>query len=141
MSDVIPQLIGMLFGGAIGALIGSLIGAIFLRAAAKWVLKDDVPYGQSYITVLISCLLNLVLGMGVGFAVGVSVDQSELEGAARTTQLVMLPVGFLLQSAVIAKRHDATFGRAMLVTLTMFLLALAVGLVVGLLIAGIMTAI
>jgi uncharacterized protein YacL len=122
------MLAGIIIGQLIGAVIGSLITAIVLRAAAKWVQKIEVPYGQAYVTVLFPNLINVVLGSIVGYAVGSATQSME---AVNVTALLMIPVGFLIQSGFISSRLEIPFNRACLVVLTMAAIGIAIGIIVA----------
>ena len=135
-SEVGAIVIAQLIGGLVGALIGSLIGAILLRAASKWVAKLDVPFGKAYWTIFISFVVNFVLGFVLGFVVGAT---GSIE-AIRVLQVILLPVGFLIQSGIISSRLELSFGKACLINITMVGIALGITLVVGLLIFLIMQA-
>ena len=120
----IAQLIGMF----IGCFIWSLIGAVILRAAAKWVQKLEVGFGNAYVTVLLSAIANLVLGAIVGFGVGAATQSMD---AVNAVSLLMMPVGFLIQSGIISSRLQIPFGRGCLVSLAMIGVAIGIFLVVG----------
>ena len=118
---MLPGIIIALF---IRVVIGSLIAAILLRAAAKWVLGREVPYGQAYVTVLLPALINVVLGSILGYAIG-SVTQSR--EAVSVVALLMLPVGFLILSIFISFQLGIPVGRACLVSIVM--MAIGVGII------------
>jgi len=122
------EIIGALIGALIGAAIGSLIGAIILRAAAKWVIKEDIAFGNAYVTVFIAYLINTVIGFIVGFAVGAATQSME---AVNAMTILMLPVGFLIQSGIIASRLKITFGKACLVSLAMIAVVIGIAIVLG----------
>jgi hypothetical protein len=123
------MLVGMLCGGIIGTLIGSLIGAIILRAAVKWVKKLDIPFGSAYVTMLIAGFINYFLGFVVGAVVGMAAHGNE--SALIVMQLGLLPLGFLIQAAIISARHAMSFGSAVLVELAMMLITLIIGVIIG----------
>ena len=112
----------------IGAFIWSLIGAVILRAAAKWVQKLDVGFGNAYVTVLLSVIANLVLGAIIGFSVGAATQSMD---AVNAVSLLMMPVGFLIQSGIISSRLQIRFGRGCLVSLAMIGVAIGIFVVVG----------
>jgi hypothetical protein len=95
---------------------GSLIGAVFLRAAAKWVESWDVPFGEAYATVFISW----GIGMGVGCLLQLTVV------AMPSVQFLSCPIGLLIQAGVICWRLSVTFGKALLISLVMLALSIAV---------------
>ncbi len=102
----------------IGLAIASLIGAIILRAATKWVLKTDTPFGEAYITFFIACLINFAISVVMALLMGEDV-----------TSLLMFPIGFLIQSGIISARLQTTFGQACQVSLAM--IAVWFGIVLG----------
>ena len=116
------MLIGMLFGIA----VMSLVGAVILRAAAKWVEKLDVPFGNAYVTMLLAAIVNGLLGFVIGLAVGAGTQSREAVNAA---SLLMWPIGFCIQSGFVSSRIQIPFGRACLVSLTMMGIGLAIGLI------------
>lgn len=122
------MLIGMIIGQLIGVGIGSLMVAIVLRAAAKWVQKLDVPYGQAYVTVLLPSLINVVLGSIVGYVVGSATQSMD---AVNVASLLRLPVGFLIASGFISSRLEIPFGRACLISLAMTAIGIGIVLVVA----------
>jgi hypothetical protein len=126
----------MIIGQLIGVVIGSLIAAIVLRAAAKWVQKMEVPYGQAYVTVLLANLINVVLGSILGYAVGSATQSME---AVNVASLLMLPVGFLILSGFISSRLQIAFGRACLVSLAMAAIGIGIALIVAIPIVLIVT--
>ncbi len=120
---------GELIGGQfLGILIGSLIGAVILRAAAKWIIKEDITFGDAYITVFLSAVINLVIGFIIGFAVGSATQSPE---AVNVATYVSIPIGFLIQSWIISSRLHTSFGTACLISLTMFGIMIGIGLIVG----------
>ena len=125
----------LIIGQIIGGAIGSLIGAVLLRAAAHWIIKEDVSYGKAYVTVFFSTLANLVIGFVVGFAMGSS---SQSEGTIAFATFLMLPIGFFVQAGIIAFTLMIDFGKACLISLTMIGLALGIAAVVGGLVFGFM---
>ena len=112
----------------IGVAIASLVTAIFLRAAAKWVQKMDVSYGNAYVTTLFAGAVNAILGSVLGFAIGA---RSQSPDAANGAALLMIPVCFLVQSGFISSRLKIPFGRACLVSFTMIAIGVAILLVVA----------
>ncbi len=135
-SDMGAIIIGQLLGGLLSVFIGSLIGAIVLRAASQWVAKLDVPFGKAYWTVFICSIVNFILGYVLGFVVG-STDSTE---AVAVLQIILLPVGFFIQSGIISSLLEISFGKACLVSITMIGIFLGIALVVGLIIFLIMQA-
>ena len=120
--------INQLIRSFIGCFVWSLVGAVTLRAAAKWVQKLEVGFGNAYVTVLLSALANLALGCVIGFAVAVT------HGTASqllTVIAIALPVGFLVQSGIVSSRLQIPFARGCLVSLAMIGVAIGISLVAG----------
>ena len=74
------SVLGMIIGGTIGLLIGGLIGAIILRAAAKWVLKQDIEFGNAFVTVVLAFLAQGALGFVIGLVITVMSGNPEPAG-------------------------------------------------------------
>ncbi|MHC4259652.1 MAG: hypothetical protein ACYSTF_04475 [Planctomycetota bacterium] len=96
--------------------IGCLIGAVFLRAAVKWVESWDVPFGEAYAIVFMSWGIS----MGVGFLLQLIVV------AMPAVQFLSFPIGLLVQAGVISWRLSVTFGKALLISLVMSALSIAI---------------
>ncbi|MDO8786132.1 MAG: hypothetical protein Q7J12_07940 [Syntrophales bacterium] len=60
----------LIIGSIIQVVIFSLLGAVFLRAAAKWVLKKEVNYSTAYVTVILAGLANTIIGFLLDTAIG-----------------------------------------------------------------------
>lgn len=135
-SDIIPIMIGQLIGAFFGGLIGCLIGAILLRAASHWVVKLDVPFGKAYWTVFIAFIVNFILGYFLGFVAAFTTGSTEVVDAL---SVIMLPVGFLIQSGIIGSRLKLSFGKACLVNITMIGIALGIAFAIGIFIFLLMT--
>lgn len=112
----IRQFIGEFIGLIIGCFIGSLFGAIILRVTTKWVQKLEVGFGNAYITALQSALTSIVLGTWVGLVVATATRSMETVTVAT---VLMLPIGFLIQSWIVSVRLKIPFGRGCLVSLAM----------------------
>jgi hypothetical protein len=110
------------------AAIVILIEAIILRAAAKWVLKEDILFGNAYVTVFISHLIYMVIKLVVRFFVGAATQSMEADNAI--TLLIMLPVGFLILAGIISSRLKTSFRKACLVSLAMIAMILGILIVV-----------
>jgi len=123
-----PPLVALLIGMPIGLAIGSLIGAIFLRIAASWVLWEEVPFAEAYVTALLSYVINGLLGFGIGLIFGAITQAAD---SHHLISLLMLPIGFLVQSSVISSRLDTDYGSACLITLVMTLISFLVAVIIG----------
>jgi hypothetical protein len=107
--------------------IGSLIGAVILRAAAKWAENLEFPFGAAYTTVLLTHLINFAIGLPIGFVLGAS---GAGKGAELAMQVILLPVGFLIQSAMISSRHNLPFAKGAKIAGFMLLIGLLIVVVV-----------
>ncbi len=106
--------------------VGSLVAAIVFRAAMKWIEKREVPFGQAYMTMLLSGLATGILGFFLGLLVALGTGSHD---AVQAAGVLMLPGGFLLQSELISLRHRLSFGRACLVSLGMAAIGILILLV------------
>ncbi len=104
-----------------------LIGAVFLRIAAKLVDSLDVPFGEAYATVFIAALVGWVVGMMLGY----------IFRAMPAVRFLSIPINLLVQAGVFAWRLSITFGKALLISLVMIILWIAVWIIAGLLGIGI----
>lgn len=117
-----------IIGAFLGILFWSLIGAVLLRAAFKWVMKGDLGFGEAYGTVFITYLINVVIGFIAGIALaGANVS----EHVINALPILFMPIGFLIQSAVIASRHKLPFGKACLVSLAIIGVFLGLAIIIG----------
>jgi hypothetical protein len=117
-----------IIGAFLGILFWSLFGAVLLRAAFKWVMKEDVKFGEAYSTVFITYLINVLLGFGIGVGLG---SANASENLIKALPILFMPIGFLIQSAVIASRHKLPFGKACLVSLAIIGVFLGLAIVIG----------
>jgi hypothetical protein len=123
------MIVGVIIAGLIGLVLASLISAILLRAAAQWMKKLVIPFGSAYGTVFSAGLVNMVIAFFLGLAVG-AVSGGK-PGSLLGLQIAMFLIGFLIQAAFISSRHSVTFSDAILIEIGMFLIALAIGLILG----------
>lgn len=122
------------------AIVGA-IGAIVLRLATKIVTKQEVGFGRAFATVLLAGALNSVVGFAVGLMVAAAAGpEVDAESAGAVAQLIMLPVGILLQAAVIAKMLRESYGVSLLIALMNLVIWIAIGVVVGLLVFAVVAA-
>ena len=112
----------------ISTAIVSLIAAVILRAAAKWVIKDDISFGTAYITVFLSSIICGALGFVVGIIEG---SAGMPDGSDIFLPLVMLPIVFLVHSGLISSRLSTSFKTACLITLVMIAISIGIGIIVG----------
>jgi hypothetical protein len=122
-------LIGVIIGGLFALVVGSLISAILLRAAAQWMKRLVIPFGSAYVTVLGAGLVNMVIGFGLGVMVGMITGGKP--GSLLGLQIAMFLIGFLITAAFISSRHSVTYGDALFIEIGMFLIALAIGVILG----------
>ncbi|MGO9110889.1 MAG: hypothetical protein ACLP9L_16835 [Thermoguttaceae bacterium] len=104
-------------------LIGSAIAAVFLKTAARWVEKVDVSFSSSFVTMFLAGVVNAVLGFAVGLMARMGTQVPE---AAQMASWLMLPTGFVVQSAFVSNRIAIPFGRACLISLVMIGMVLAI---------------
>jgi len=111
-----------------GALLSLLVAAV-LMVAMKLVERRKVPFSDALIAALVSAFPAFVL-LDLAQALGRSAG---LKVAAGAISLLILPLGFLVQSAAVRWRFHITFGRACLVSLvvggTGFGIILAAGVI------------
>lgn len=101
--------------------------AVFLRAAAKIVDNLDVPFGEACATILIAILVGWAAGMIFVLIVR----------AIPEVRFLSLPISLLVQAGVFAWRLSLTFGRALLISLVMFVLEIVACFIASLLGFGI----
>jgi len=106
---------GTLVSFILGALFASIIIAIFLRLAAKWIIKEDVAFGGAYLTSFIICSIYAIGKIILNFGFGYIGD------------LMMLPIGLLIQAFFVKLRLKIAFGKACLISLVMTALAIGLG--------------
>ncbi len=104
----------------------SLIGAILLRATARWVQKLDVGFGNAYFTLLLSNMLNTAMVMVACLIVRAATHSRK---AIDLALVLLIPVGFLIQSAFVSSRLRVPFRRGCLLSLVMVGLLSGLGLV------------
>jgi hypothetical protein len=110
----------VIVGALAGAALGSLIAAVILRLAAQWALKKEVTLGNAYLTVLIAWGINLVIWFFLAMlATGIGGSDATLG----YIELVLIPVAFLIQSAIIAPRLQVTFRDACGLSIVMMVIA------------------
>ena len=130
--------IGFLFGLVFGLAIGGTIGAVVLRAAASWAEGIDIPFGSAFATAVIAGFVNALIGGVAGFAYGLATAAPGQPPNLLPLQIVLFPVGILVQSAVISQRHSLTFGKGFKISLFMLLIAIIIGIVVAAVVFGVM---
>jgi hypothetical protein len=132
----------IILGGYVVILpIALLAAAVLLRAGSKWVAGLDVPFGRAYVTVLLCGLANLGVNTVLEHLIGLALSAPAELGFTRTiTTAVGLPVGLLAQAGIISARQRVSFGRAVLISLVMLLIAAVIGAVVAAIVLGVMYA-
>jgi hypothetical protein len=115
------QVIAALIGAPIVAAFGSLIGAIILRAAVYLVLRTHLCYGDAYSTVFLFYIANFFIGFVFAFLTNDLPDET-----ASLYSWITLPIGFLVQAAILSSRLEISFGEALLVSLAMMLIVLVI---------------
>jgi hypothetical protein len=119
--------------------------------------EDDRDYGSRLIVgvpepeipkamgiVLVAGLANAVAKFCIGVAVvggaAGGMGREGRAGAELLTDLISIPINFLIGSAILAAMLPTSFGKACLVTLIQFLIVLAIVVVVGGIVLAIMVA-
>lgn len=126
--------------------LGTLIGAVFLRAAIALYNKvagedyrsrvKEPELGRAMGITFATTLVNLVSGFAVGFvlgAAGIATGQDQ-RTVTLLAQAISIPFGFLVMSAMLSAMLPTTFGRAALITLFFYLIAIAVAIFIGVLV-------
>ena len=98
--------------------------------------KLVIPFGSAYATVFSAGLVNMVIGFVLGFAVAAA--SGGKPGSLLGLQVAMFLIGFLIQAAFISSRHSVTFGDAIVIEIGMFLIALAIGLILGIVVFAVL---
>jgi hypothetical protein len=122
----------IIIGSVIQIAIFSLLGAVFLRAAAKWVLKKDVIYSVAYGTVFLAGLANTIIGFLLDIAIGL-ISSNTVNNNHQPEILfisIILPISILVSGAIIAHRLSVNFKKALLTASVM------IGAVIGISMAG-----
>jgi hypothetical protein len=128
---------GLLCGLVIGVAIGTLIGAVILRAAC-WLYNkiaggpnsaSAVPEPDFGKAILI-CFVTALVNSGIQLVLGLVASQM---GAA--TNLISLPISFIVMAAMLTSMLPTTFGRGLLVALLEFVVIIVVCLILGVLFA------
>jgi hypothetical protein len=136
---------GMLCALVVGLLVGIVLGAAILRAACSLYNKliggrdmpgavAEPPFGKAAGIVVVIGLVNLVVGLGLGLAIGIggAAMGANPQALQVITQLLSLPIGFLVAAGMLAAMLPTTFGRAVVVTLLQYVIVLVI--VVGVLV-------
>jgi hypothetical protein len=111
--------------GTLGVCLWSLVGAFVLRFAERVVVGRDkpFPYVSAFAVTLYVNLVNYSLTWAVVGLVLLTGAESATVAAA-----VMVPVGFLVQAEVLARRLDLAFGKACAVSLVTYSATVLAGL-------------
>jgi len=134
------ELFGQIIFAFVGMALAALAGAVILRAAAKWVASIELPFGKAYTTTLIAYLLTLGVEFLVGFIVGflsttgISTDMDFSSPVIRT---ILIPANFLVQAGVVRWRLSVTCRKALLISLVMVAIGIAIGIICILIVLGI----
>ena len=122
----------IIIGSIIQIVIFSLLGAVFLRAAAKWVLKREVNYSTAYVTVLLAGLANTI----IGFLLDKVIASSNMANNSHQSEILfvssILPVSILVFGAIIAHRLSVNFKNGLLTALVMISMVIGISVVGGL---------
>jgi hypothetical protein len=77
----------------------------------------------------------MVIGFVLGLVVGAT--SGGKPGSLLGLQVATFLIGFLIQAAFISSRHAVSFSDAILIEIGMFLIALAIGLILGIVVFAI----
>ena len=106
-------LLGLFFGMGVGLAIGSVIGAVLLHAAGSC-FDEDFSFGQAYAAFFFGRGATFFIAFIMGFVMA-------LAGAERSTiekgSALIIPIGFLIESAIMSTVLFTTFGRTVLLQL------------------------
>ena len=101
---------------------------MLLRAAASWVLGQDVPFGDAFLTMLVAGIINGIIGFGAGFIYGATTGTAE---GVQIVSLILVPICFLIQAGIISGKLETDFGSACAVTFTMYVIVFVIAAIVG----------
>lgn len=125
--------------------LGMAINTVILRLAVSWVCKFKLPFWSGVKTVLISLVVvficSLLFGLGQGLTALLTTGATPTDQADSAGQLLLsLLISFFVTSALygVLIRHpeegQVGFVRGMMIYLAQFLIILALGLVLGIII-------
>ena len=114
-----------LLGVLVGLGVACLIDAILLRTAGRWFFKMQIPFGQAVLFTLVYSAVNLVLVLSAGI-VAATTTAEHLAGMS-------VVLRFLVQASVISRCLHIRLRRALAISLTMFGMAMAGGVGLGIL--------
>ena len=109
--------------------IHSLLGAVLLRAAAQMTSGCRVPFGNAFLT----NVLSIVTIAGIVFGLGFLLQDSgfKKDDVSVVMMAALVPIGFLVNSGLIAMRTELSIPRACLVTIVMGLLSVTISVFVN----------
>jgi len=96
------------------AVVGSLIAAVFLKIAAKIIVKESPTYGTAYICSFLTVIINGFLGLGAGMVSG-SMEASD--SAINALSLGMIPVSLLIAGGVVSHYLSVRYVKGVLIVL------------------------
>ena len=133
-----------LIGGMMGLGIGLCIAAAILRGAVSWSNKlmpsdpysaiPEQPFTKAIGVVLVAGIVQFAVSFAVGSGLSIlsglalSVGSSG-RGVSLLAGVISLPIGFLINSSVLAGMLPTTFVKGMLVSLLQYLICLIIGAV------------
>ena len=87
-----------------GLVFGIAIGAVILRAAVKWVVKIDLPFGPAcgitVVNLVANWIVGFAIGLGFGAVVGVRATGRGPDPSQIFASLVSLPIQFMVSSLI-----------------------------------------
>ncbi|MEC9374197.1 MAG: hypothetical protein VYC34_10155 [Planctomycetota bacterium] len=138
--QVILETMTDVLGALVAAAVGSLIGAVLLRAGVRWVTRTQSAAGPDYTALFAmtfaSVAAYIAAFIGVVTLAATNPDFLESPTGKALLALILVPLGFLALSALIARRPSFTLRNAALI----FLAALALWLATYALVIGIVFA-
>ena len=128
MNETMAMGIGVLVMIVVLLPLMALMQAIILRWASKKAVGLELPFGAAFITVFVNLFAGFLLSLPISVAMGMMhTEQSVRSGV----NLLLIPVGYLLQAAIISARHGLTYNQALKIVLYMFLLGVAIAVAVA----------
>lgn len=106
----------------IAQLIIVLCVAIVFRIAFSWVVKKEVTFFSSLVTVIIVYTINFLIGFLLGLGAAALQISNEI------VHLLLLPIGIFIHAKIIEMRHAISLRLAFTVIFAMIFVAVVIGL-------------
>ena len=105
----------------------AIFQAIVLRWAARKAQGLELSFGAAYLTVFVNFIAGILLLLPLTVAMTMmQATQSVRSGV----NLLLIPLGYVLQAAIIRARHGITFHQALKIVVYMFLLGMAIAVAI-----------